>query len=272
MSNALLAWNNAVLDGATFTNYLTSASVDGDAPNMAALSLSKRWVSNGLTGTAAAFDVTLTGAPSIALIALCSHNLTLAATVRIRGYSAAYASTLYDSGTISAWATGVTAASRDGMRWNLVHKLSTATAATIWRVELSDATNPAGTIYVGRLFAAKSVWQPTINIAAGAGIGWETNTDTARALNGAEWHVDAEGHRVAKFMLDKLPTDEMLTNAFDLQRCAAGTRRELLLQYDPADTLHSVRRTVFGRLRQLSALEEPYFGALKTSFEIRESL
>ena len=52
MSNLLLAWTNAVPDGATFTNYPASVAIDGDAPNMAAVSLSKRWVSRGLTGAA----------------------------------------------------------------------------------------------------------------------------------------------------------------------------------------------------------------------------
>ena len=272
MSNAQLAWNNAVVDGATFTNYTASAADDGEAANMATASLSKRWVSYGLTGADAAFDVTLTGAPTVAMIALCSHNLTLAATVRVRGYSAAYAATVYDSGTISAWAASVTAASTVGMRWNFIHKLSTPTAAVIWRVEISDGANPAGTIYVGRLFAGKSVWQPTINMLAGAGLGWESNSEIAKALNGAEWFVDAEGHRVAKFNLANMPQAEMLANAFDLQRCAAGTQREVMFQYDPADTEHSVRRSLFGRLRQLTALEEPYAGTLKTAFEVKELL
>lgn len=271
MSNVHLAWNNAVLDGATFSNYTASLADDGEAPNMASASLSKRWVSRGLTGADAAFDVTLTGAPSIALIALCSHSLTLSATVRVRGYSAAYASTLYDSGTISAWAAGVTAASREGMRWNVIHKLSAATAAAIWRVEISDATNPAGSFYVGRLFAGKSVWQPTVNMLAGAGLGWESNTDVTKALTGAEWFVDAEGHRLAKFAL-QVPDSEMLANGFDLQRVAAGSNREVIFQYDAADTVHSVRRSFLGRLRSLSAIEAPYHGTSKTAFEIKELL
>lgn len=269
MSNTLLSWNNAVRDGDTFTNYTVTA---GDAANMANTSLSSRWVSSGLTGAGAAFDVTITGAPTVALIALCSHNLTLAATVRVRGYSAAYAATVYDSGTISAWAASVTAASTVGLRWNFIHALSAATAAVIWRVEISDSGNAEGTVYVGRLFAGKSVWQPTVNMLWGASIGWESNTEISKAFNGAEWFVDADGHRVARFNLANMPNAEMLANAFDLQRCAAGAQREAIWQYDPADTEQSVRRSLFGRLRQLTALEEPYAGTLKTAFEIKELL
>lgn len=268
MSNVLIAWSNAIEDGVAFGNYTGTAAAPS---NMAAMSLSKRWVSAGLTGADAAFDATITGAPTVAMLALCSHNLTLSATVRVRGFSAAYASTVYDSGTISAWPTGVTTASRDGLRWNFIHQISTPTAAVIWRVEINDSTNPAGTIYVGRLFAGKSLWQPTVNMLAGAGLAFESNSEVQKALNGAEWFTNTEAHRVAKFSL-QVPDSEMLASGFDLQRAAAGPHREVVFQYDPADTVHSVRRSFFGRLRSLSAIEAPLFGTLKTAFEVKELL
>jgi hypothetical protein len=264
MSNVLLAWNNACDDGATFSDTSGTASKLGQAQ------LAQQW--DHLASPApASFTATMVGTPTIALVAVCSHNWTLAATVRVRGFSGG-GGTLYDSGTISPWPAGVQQAWREGLRCNWVHKLSSATAAASWQVDVNDAANPAGFVRAGRFFAATNVWQPTINMQAGAGLGWESNYTTTKALSGAEWFVDVEPHRVARFSLANLATDEMLRNAFDLQRVAAGARREVVWQYDPADVEHAIRRTVFGRLRQLSAIEEPYFALMKTAFEVKELL
>lgn len=275
MSNALLAWDNAVIDSLQIFNdgYW---NYDASINNLKRESLALKWVSPNATVSNTRFTCgfnTVAGAPTIAVLALCSHNLTLAATVRIRASTVAnFASTTYDSGALNAFATGVTEASRKGLRWNYVHKLTTPTAAAYWRIDITDTANPAGYVSVGRLFAGLAVWQPTVNMLAGASLGWEANTDVQKALSGAEWFVDADAHRVAKFTTGILPRQEMLSSAFDLNRVAAGSRREVVFIYDPADTEHSVRRTIFGRLRQLSALEEPQPLALQGAFEIKEAL
>lgn len=262
MSNALLAWNNAVDDGVTWVDGGTTVNL-GD-PN-----LSVKWTVAALSnGT---LRLALTGNPTVAAFALCSHNLTLAATVRIRSYSTLGGSVGYDSGTLNAWGGSVTEASRTGMRWNFVHKLSSPTSANYWVIDVGDSGNAAG-IRIGRLLAAKNVWQPSVNMLTGASIAWESNYQVSKAINGAEWFVEAEGHRVVRFSLDNMGDDEMLRNAFDIQRAAAGARRELLFQWDPSDNEHSVRRTVFGRVRTLSPMEEPSYGRKKTAFEIKELL
>lgn len=266
MSNALLAWGNAVNGDTAFWD--GSSSPDGSVMHLGLPSLGLKWRTTTPFG---AVSATLPASTTVQLVALCSHNLTLAATVRVRGYSAGGASLLYDSGTISPWVAGVTAASREGLRWNFIHKLSTATAGVIWSFEISDSGNPDGYLSVGRMFLATRLWQPTVNMLAGAGLAVESNTEIQKAVNGAEWFTDAEPHRVAKFGL-QVPESEMLTSGFDLQRTAAGSNREVIFQYDPADTEHSVRRSMLGRLRGLSAIEAPYYGTSKTAFEIKELL
>jgi hypothetical protein len=275
MSNVQLAWDNAVADALQIYN--DGYGIYNDTlPNLGKESLALKWVSSGATSSATRFTFGLTttaGNPTIALMALCSHNLTLAATVRIRASTVSnFASLAYDSGTLNAFATGVTEASRKGMRWNYIHRLSTPTAAAYWRLDISDASNPAGYVSVGRLFAGQGLWQPSLNMLAGARLGWESNAESQKALNGAEWFVDAEAHRYVRFNTSTMPRDEMLASAFDLSRVAAGANREVVFQYDPADTVHSVRRSFMGRLRQLSALEEPQPLALSSAFEIKELL
>lgn len=271
MSNVLLAWNNAVAGG--LTAYADGWwTYDPTITNLAAVSLSQRWVTPGLAAAATRCTLGFAGNPTVGLIGLCSHNLTLAATVRIRASnSAGFGTTVYDSGTVDAFPAGVTQASREGLRWNFLHRLSAATAATYWRVEISDAANPDGYVSVGRLFAGTGVWQPTVNMLAGAGIGFESNAEVMKALSGAEWISDTEPHRVLRFGL-QVPESEMLANGFDLQRVAAGRRREVVAIWDPADTVHYVRRSLFGRLRTLSAIEAPYYATSKTAFEIKELL
>ena len=161
--------------------------------------------------------------------------------MRIYGSNVAnFSSTVYDSGAVAAFAAGVTAASRAGLRWNFVHKLTTPTAAIYWRIEFSDASNPAGYLSAGRLAAFASVWQPSINMSAGAAIGWTDLTEVQTALSGAEWFNDREPYRVARFGLGYIPTDEMMRSGFDLQRVAASARREVWYQYDPGDSEQAV--------------------------------
>lgn len=271
MANALLAWNNAV-DGGLYVYADGWWTYDATINNLGTVSLSQRWVTPGLVADDTRCTLGFAGDPAVAVIALCSHNLTLAATVRIRASNVSnFASTVYDSGTVDAFATGVTEASREGLRWNFVYKLGAATAATYWRIEISDAANPDGYVSVGRLFAGLGVWIPSINMLAGAGIGFESNAEVMKALNGSEWFTSVEPHRVLRFGL-QLPETEMLTNAFDLQRVAAGSRREVVAQWDASDGVHAVRRSLFGRLRTLSAIEAPYYATSKTAFEIKELL
>lgn len=275
MANTVLSWDNAVASGFQVYND-GSWTYTPTIGNLSKESLALRWVSPGTLVANTRFNCgfSVFGVnPTIAMVGLCSHNMTLAATVRVRASTVSnFASTVYDSGTLNAFAAGVTEASRAGMRWNWMHRLSTPTAAAYWKFEITDTGNPANYVSVGRLFAGKSVWQPSLNFLSGAGLGWESNTEVQKAQSGAEWFVDAEAHRFTRFTTSVIARTEMLANAFDLNRVAAGAKREVLFQYDPADTVDSVRRSFLGRLRQLSALEEPQPLALQGAFEIKELL
>lgn len=275
MANALIAWDNAAVDSLQIFND-GYGTYDPSIENLKQQSLALKWVTPGLAANFTRFTcgfATVAGQPTIKLIALCSHNLSLAATVRIRASTVSnFASLAYDSGTLNAYPGAVTEADRRGMRWNYWHLLSTPTAAAYWRIDISDASNSAGFVSVGRLLACTGAWQPSVNMLAGAALGWESNAEVQKALNGAEWFTEAEGARVARFKLHPMPRAEVLVNAFDLNRAAAGNKREALFVYDPADTQHLVRRSFMGRLRNLSPLEEPQPLALQGAYEIKELL
>lgn len=277
MANVQLAWDNQVANGitpmsdgyGTYTSTLT---------NLGKWSLSQKWVSPGLTAANTRFTIDLqdrTGnIPDVALVALCTHNLSLAATVRVRLDSGpAFVSPLHDSGTQNAFFGGVTEARRRGLRQNYVWKLPSPVTCRYLRVDISDASNAAGYVSVGRLFVARNVWQPSSNMLASSnGLIWESNSETQKAIGGGEWFVDAEANRVARFTLNPMPRDEVMDNAFDLNRVGAGPGREVIFQWDPASANHQVRMTMLGRLRQLSALEEPQYGYMGNAFEVKELL
>lgn len=272
MANVLLAWNNVVNDEFVVYNdgwWNYAANIY----NLAKNNLSLAWVSVGLTAFNTRFTFGVGSTTSVAMVGLCSHNMGLLARVRIQASNVSdFSSTVYNSGSVQVHPTGVTEASSAGMRKNFFHKLTFAVAAQYWRVEVTnDGTNPDGYIKIGRLFVGTAVWQPTINMLAGASLGWESNAEITKALSGAEWISDTEAHRVFKFGL-QIPESEALSNAFDLQRVAAGSRREVVAIWDSVDGVHSMRRSMFGRLRTLSAIEAPYYATSRTAFEIKELL
>lgn len=274
MSNCVIAYDNAVTGGISFFPW--PSSYDPDLLNLGTANLNEKWVSNSLVASATRMWWSFNGATSpttLALVGLCNHNLSLAATVRVSGSNdLTFASTVYDSGYVAAFPAGTTAASRARHRWTFWHRLSSPTAASYWRIEISDAANPAGFVSAGRLFCARSLWQPTVNMQlAGASLGAEGGADVQTALNGGEFFTERQPFRVARFRLE-LPTQEMLASGMDLLACAAGSQRELLFLYDPADGEHAVRRQIFGRLRTLSPIEEPFYGLLGTAFEVKELL
>jgi hypothetical protein len=60
--------------------------------------------STDATVTSTKFDIDLSAPKNIRVLALVNHNLSLLATVRIRGATdAAFASTVYDSGYVAVW-------------------------------------------------------------------------------------------------------------------------------------------------------------------------
>ena len=273
MANAQIAWDNAALDYLAFYNdgYGTYTN---SLYNMRVQNLSTKWLSPSAAAADTRFTFTLTGlagTPGIQLFALVNHNLTSSATVRVRASTVSnFASTVYDSTALAAYPAGTTAASRKGLMGVYVLPLGATITAQYWRVDIADASNPDGLVSVGRLCGFQQLWQPSVNMALGAALGFEPNYEVQKALNGAEWFTEANAHRVARFQIDQLGIDEMLNNGFDLLRNTAGSRREVIFRYDTSDTLHAVRRTIYGRLRNLSPIEQPQPTALGAAFEVKE--
>jgi hypothetical protein len=125
------------------------------------------------------------------------------------------------------------------------------------KLELLDPNNPDGYVEAGRFFLAPS-WQPERNASYGAQIGWNSNTEVQVALSEEEYFNEKKAYRVAKVEFKWMTEDEALFGPFEITR-RAGISGEVAFIYDPADTVHAIRRQFLGRFVDLNPLEFPEY-------------
>ena len=232
------------------------------------------------------FDIALTKGRAVRVVALINHNLSADGLYRIRGSTVSnFASTVYDSGWVSAWPAVYSTLTleweddnwwsgvmldedKTGYTWTIVCVLSASAVGRYWRVEFDDTTNADTYVQLGRVFISGQ-WQPVLNMNWGASLSWETDTKIETAISGTEYFDRRSGYRVARFLLDGMTTDEGTGRAFEIDR-RAGLDEEVFYIFDPDDTYNMIRRAFVGRLRQLSPLEYPYINITRKAYEIKE--
>lgn len=231
------------------------------------------------------FDAALTKDRPIRVVVLVKHNISTAGLYRIRGSLVSdFSSTVYDSGWQDVWAANSsltidweednywdglpTAEDIEGFNANLVHVLDYPIVARYWRIEIDDTTNADGYVEIGRLFMA-SQWQPPTNMVYGAALGYDTTTSIDAALNGTEYFDSRTNFRTFRFTLENLSYDEGHARALEAFK-RLGIDNEVFIIPDPEDTTQMLRRAFLGRLKQLGALEYPYFDKTRAAFDIKE--
>ena len=242
--------------------------------------------SSDALATSTKFDVDLGTEKNIRLLSLVNHNLSLDATVRIKAAATAdFAILAYDSGSVEVWPVvypsetlawednnwwdgKYTAEQREGYTWSFNHILAANSLTRYWRVEITDTANASGYVQIGRVFIG-TAWQPEINMSYGVALGWETDTAIQRARSGSLYFDRRTPRRVVRFSLETMLIDDAMANAFEVQR-RAGIDGEVLFIFDPDDKVHALRRRFLGRMRELSAIELPYYNCHQTNFQIEE--
>lgn len=282
MANALIAYNNRV-DGATLSggSWLSGLPLN----NLKDRQIGKVARSASALTTATQFDTDIGEDKTTRVIALIGHNLSLDATIRIRGGNdPAFATTDIDTGWLEVWPAVYPSETLDweasnfwsgkylaeeisGYTLTHVDDLGAVYRSRYWRIEINDPTNSSGYVQIGRAFFGQA-WQPSINLLAGASIGWEPNTQVQSALSGGEFFKRYNPTRVARFTT-RHTEDEGMANAFEIQR-RMGIDGEVVFVWNPDDTVHSIRRRFVGRLRSLSQLEFPWVDRTQTGWEIKE--
>ena len=237
-----------------------------------------------LVSTSTQFTISLPVSRGISLFALAAHTLSDAAQWRVTVYSDAFTTVAQQTAWTDAWADAASStlewendnfwtmklSAEDIARYtSLSILLLSQPAFTRWlKVEILDTTNTAGYVQIGRCLVCDA-WQPRINMSYGHSLQYETDTTIEKALDGTEYFNRQRGRRVAKFTLDWLDEDEAMTRNLGMQR-DVGIDGEIVLIDNPAAAGYQLERQFVGRLRQLSAIENPYYAVYKNALEIVE--
>lgn len=217
------------------------------------------------------FDVDLGVPRNIKLAGIPDHNLSRTGQYRIRGSQVSDFSTVeFDSGTVDAWRTIYpfgTLAFEDAAWWDgklseedavnykqpIVEVLDNDVIARYWRFEFFDTTNADGYVEFPRVFLT-SGFQPTINVAPGSTIGWETDTVKRTSLGGSRFFDNRAARRVLRVLFDKHDFDEMMTWNFDMQNIL-NLDQQVFIVFDSADTSNLARLSFLATIRKMTSLE-----------------
>ena len=284
--------SNAYISAPNLTDNLAAITGGSWVASLPASNLKDRRIKRVARSTNAATASTLfvadLGAPSsLGVVAVFGNNLSVDATYRVTmSNSADMSSPVYTSAWIAWWPVAavpfgsepwgdfdwsgrpVTAETIGYLPRVLIHLLPSAFKARYVRVEISDASNPAGYVELGRLFLGRE-WRPVVNMDWGASIGYESRSTAQEAYGGAEYFDKRQAFRVARFTLGHLTSDEAFGQVMRIQ-AQADTHGDVLYMWDGGDTVYRLQRSFLGRLRSLSPIEHPHVGEHRATFEIKE--
>jgi len=284
MNNTIIGYQNRI-DVATFAAY-GSWSATLPLTNIKNRQLGKKARSTDDANASTKLRFSLDQSRIIGSVAIVNHNLTSLATWRYSAYTdSGYTALAYDSGVINVWPLMPFGSYEweDDRFWDLqlsaeevglftrsIVYVPTATAsARYYQIEFFDVDNTDGYVEFGRIFVG-AVYQPKLNMSLGASIGDESATVIDTAISGAEYFDRRTSSRVSRFTLDHLDYSESIVNGDIIK--ISGTDAEVLYIYDNSTALDLNRRAFLGRLRTLSAIQQPYNTRFQTSYEIKELL
>ena len=246
MAEAVIILSPRASDAAT----LAASSEVATLPvaNLQNMQPKKKWRSNGSTSPYIEFDFGAAGCAANGL-ALIGHNLTGAATLRIRG-KATYpvtSSPTVDTTAVSAWPATGKPTDEDFPHFLSWLDWSNAVALRYWRLDIADAGNAAGYIEAGRVMLG-AYWQPTITIdLGGVPLGFDqrdvqTFTDYGETFTDARTASAPRLFQVQISAADKL---EVLNGIAEIRRLR-GMWGDVACLLDPAATTHFHRESMQG--------------------------
>ncbi len=274
--------DDAVLSNGRYLATLPQTNIQDDRLDKVA-----RSITTALADTIHDFD--LSTSRVIRIVSVLSHNLSIAATIRIRGgEDPTFTVFNYDSGFLDAYPEiyppGVLAWGDAGL-WDgkagqgeldgglpieFHHLVSPINKGRYWRVEISDVPNPDGFVDTGKIVISPG-YQPTINMIQGLSIGYETTSTVTETDGQTSFHNARVRRRKVDFRFNDIPGDEGFVKQFDIPR-DRGTSEPFLFIYDPADTFHLHRRSIWGTLRRLSPLGVPFATRTTSAYTFVEEL
>lgn len=222
------------------------------ATNLQTMQPKKKWRSSSALTPYLTLDFGAVGAACNGL-ALIGHNLTSAATIRVRGKATSdvTVSPTVDTTALSAWpATGKPADAYwpqylSWLAW------SNGTALRYWRVDLADGANPAGYLEAGRLMLGP-YWRPTTNFdCSGTPLGFDQK-DVQTVTDYGEIFTDRRARSAARrfnMQISAADKTEVLSGIAEIQRLR-GMWGDVACLLDAAATTHFHRQSMQGVFTQ----------------------
>lgn len=228
------------IDSAT----LSGGSWNGSYPlgNIASRYLSLKARTTNALAASSVIDCDLGGSQPIGVVALVAHNLTSVATVRVQGAeNSGHSPDIYDSGAValSAGATHI--------------QVFPQQLARYWRISISDTSNPAGYIAIGRVFIGAR-FSPAYGMSFGASFGVESRTEVSQALSGHEVFMRAPTRRVMSGKFEFMSNAER-SKMIEIMS-THGISEEFVFVLDDADPGGAL--DMLCRMYELSEIEYPY--------------
>ncbi len=223
-------------DDATVTAASAVASLP--AANVQEQEPTKVWRSGGLASQYLVFDLGSSVTRAINAAGIGAHNLTSAATIRVRGATSIpnlTAAPGTDSTAIGAWPSSGKHSDR-----NWPHELSLVrwtnnTAYRYWRIDFTDAANPDGYFDVGRVMLNRS-FQPSLNLDIENSLGF-VQLGSQEPNGWGQIFTDPKpwAQRLWNLQFSAADFDEVHDSFMELSRLR-GIAGDLMVFLDPAET------------------------------------
>jgi hypothetical protein len=189
----------------------------------------------------------------VTAVVLLAHNLSAAATLRVRLAASAAdvtASPAVDTGAVSAWPASGKPDDPGESPFSLVMPVN-ATAYRYGRIDIVDAANPDGYVEAGRLYAGPA-FVPLINVDINPSIGLISPDEAGRTAFG-QAYGDNRGPaaRVMQVPMSAIDEDELNDELFELQRYC-GLAKDFAFCLDPGATTHFHRYAMQARFASLN--------------------
>lgn len=273
LAQSALAWPNWIdAAGVTFSGGSWDSALP--RPNVATPRLAEVARTTGVATGDTVLRIDAGAARHVDVLAVVRHNLSAAATIRVRAFSDAFTTTVYDSGVLDAfpeqWPVGLlpsghpnaatrrlTTADIRQRRWDVSHVLPSPVTARYWEVALADTTNPDGYVEIGRVWLAP-LYQPSINVRYGAAAGLVSEAAIGRALSGTRYVEDRPTARTRAVEFGDLPPAEAEAVLGDLVG-ALALGGQVYWFDDPTATWNRARTSFLAQLTTLAPVVRASF-------------
>ena len=263
MANIVLGFPNQAVTGVTLSGGTWNASYP--QTNLLTTKLAQKARTTGILAAAGTIQIDLGATAVIGVIGLIAGNFESGSTYTVNGYTNADFATgnvFTQSGTIHS--TGV-------QQKDCILSLTNAASARYWKITVTNVA-PATYTEIGRLFIGVKV-ATTNNFSVGQQLGAETQSQIAQSVSGVDYFDKRPNYRVFRCTLNWLSDSEAKTVILPFLRSADITEEILVIPY-PEDlgTAAGFQTAFLGRMRQLSAIEQPYALQNAVALEFKELL